>query len=125
MIAKGIKLYKQNFMTRETQLQPRSVLQLDNNLADAIRKMGQLEEIFAKLPGLDCGSCGSPTCRSLAEDIVLENAQLSDCVFILREQVNALAEELLQLAQKRPRALREAEPKGELNHEGNRITTED
>ena len=23
-----------------------------------------------RLPGLDCGSCGAPTCRALAEDIV-------------------------------------------------------
>lgn len=113
----GKRLYRQGFMTRKGILQPRTVLQLDDNLADAIRKMEKLESILEALPGLDCGSCGSPTCRSLAEDIVLEMAQPSDCVFILREQVNTLAEELLRLAQLRPRALKESEPKEEDQHD--------
>ena len=28
-----------------------------------------MERVGASLPGLDCGSCGSPSCAALAEDI--------------------------------------------------------
>jgi iron only hydrogenase large subunit-like protein len=112
-LTRGVELYKEQELIRRGGLQALSGLQLDANLADAIRKMGQVEEVLPHLPGLDCGSCGSPTCRSLAEDVVLGRAQLSDCVFVLREQVNDLAQELLLLAQKRPRALKDAGDKGE------------
>ena len=32
---------------------------------EAIRMMGEVEAICKKLPGLDCGSCGAPTCKGL------------------------------------------------------------
>ncbi|HPT67810.1 MAG TPA: [Fe-Fe] hydrogenase large subunit C-terminal domain-containing protein [Bacillota bacterium] len=107
VVEEGKRLYAAGKLTQKEELRPKAVLQLDNNLADAIRKMGELEEILAELPGMDCGSCGAPTCRSLAEDIVLGRAQRADCVFILREQINTLAQELLLLAKKRPQALKE------------------
>ena len=51
-----------------------------------------------KLPGLDCGSCGAPTCKSLAEDIVRGEAVESDCVYYLRENLHKLSEEVSILA---------------------------
>lgn len=124
-VQKGLELYHNGTLLRSGSLPALAGLQLDNNLADAIRKMGKVEEIIPQLPGLDCGSCGSPTCRSLAEDIVQGQAQLSDCVFILREQVNSLAEELLVLAQKRPRALGDASGKEETGNETERDHQQD
>ena len=50
--------------------------------------MEQIEEIAAGLPGLDCGCCGAPNCRALAEDIVRGNAEQTDCIVILKEQFN-------------------------------------
>lgn len=41
-----------------------------------------LREIIRKLPGLNCGECGSPTCRRMAEKIYRRKAGLSDCVVI-------------------------------------------
>ena len=40
------------------------------------------------LPIFDCGACGAPHCRALAEDIVRETASLSDCVFLLRSRLS-------------------------------------
>lgn len=37
------------------------------------------------LPGFDCGACGAPTCKALAEDVAKGNAILSHCVFMQRE----------------------------------------
>jgi len=77
---------------------PRPMLKLDDDMALAIQKLATLEKIVEELPGLDCGSCGAPNCRALAEDVVRGLASETDCVFRLRERVQLLAEELLLAA---------------------------
>lgn len=61
---------------------PRSGLTLDENMKVAMKKMMRSREIYSFLPGIDCGACGSPNCSALAEDIVQDKANISDCVFI-------------------------------------------
>lgn len=78
------------------------VLKLDEDITAAIQKMETIERIYNNLPGLDCGSCGSPSCRTLAEDIVRGNASEMDCVFKLREKVRELAEQMIELSNKIP-----------------------
>ena len=70
---------------------------LDKNMGEAMRKMQQMEEIYSRLPQLDCGSCGSPSCRDFAEDIVRGKAQEKDCIFRLREKIEMLAKEITEL----------------------------
>lgn len=89
---------------RQTLL-PRPFLQLDGNIEVALQKLNGLEALVEQLPMLDCGACGAPHCRALAEDIVRGNASLSDCVFVLRKQVSLLAGELMDLAGKLPPAM--------------------
>lgn len=101
------------FFTHDKVVHDKSVLRLDRDLSKAITKLNRLEAILAKLPEMDCGACGSPTCRSLAEDIVQGIAQLTDCIFILREQLVELAQRLLALAQIRPPAMGWNNEKGE------------
>lgn len=71
---------------------------LDSDMAEAMRKMQQLEEIYARLPQLDCGSCGSPGCRTFAEDVVRGKAQERDCIFRLREKIEMLAKEITEIS---------------------------
>jgi len=54
--------------------------------------------LMKKFPGLDCGSCGAPTCKALAEDIVRGDANETDCVYYLRENLHKLSEEVAVLA---------------------------
>lgn len=89
----------------DKQIEPRPTLSLDDDMTVAIQKMERIEQITESLPGLDCGSCGAPNCRALAEDIVMGLAVETDCVFILRDRVQALAEELITLAAKVPPAM--------------------
>ena len=86
-------------------IEPVPMLSLDADMSVAIQKMEQIEEIASSLPDLDCGSCGAPNCRALAEDIVMGLAVETDCVFILREKVHVLAQELMTLAEKAPPAM--------------------
>ena len=73
------------------------IMNLDSDIQVAMQKMIRLEEIYENLPKLDCGSCGSPTCRSLAEDIVRGFAKETDCIFKLREKLGSLVDELSKL----------------------------
>ena len=67
--------------------------------------MEELERIYEQLPQIDCGSCGAPNCRALAEDIVRNNANIEDCIFMLRKKVREMAEDMVALAQKIPASL--------------------
>lgn len=81
---------------------PMGVLRLDEDMMVALQKMEKMEKIAQSLPGLDCGSCGAPTCTALAEDIVQGQADEVDCVFKLREKVTQLAEITVELSKKMP-----------------------
>ena len=87
-----------DFFALQGELTALSGLEIDPRLEVAIAKMSELERVLARLPGLDCGACGSPTCRAHAEDVVCGNASEVDCVFKLREAMEEVAEELLRLA---------------------------
>ena len=59
--------------------------------------MNQVDELCKKFPGLDCGSCGAPTCRALARDIVRGAANEKDCIHILREYIHKISDEFSHL----------------------------
>lgn len=70
-------------------LEPLGVMKLSDDIGEAIRMMSEIDSITETLPGLDCGSCGAPSCRALAEDIVTGSARLNDCLFVLRKEAGA------------------------------------
>lgn len=74
-----------------------SAMQLGGTLQERLARMEQIEQILGRLPGLDCGSCGSPTCRALAEDITGGFATPLNCIFKLRERLYAMAQEMVEL----------------------------
>lgn len=63
-------------------INPRSMMKLDENMAEAMKKMRRVKEIMKCLPDVDCGACGAPNCQALAEDIVQERAAINHCIFI-------------------------------------------
>jgi len=67
-------------------IEARSIIKLDDNLEEAMKKMEQIHQIQEELPQVDCGICGSPTCEALAQDIVQGKAEMSRCIFYQRRQ---------------------------------------
>ncbi|MBQ1684933.1 MAG: 4Fe-4S dicluster domain-containing protein [Clostridia bacterium] len=59
---------------------------------ESIRRMMEIENIYETLPQIDCGSCGAPTCRCFAEDVVRGEAHIDDCVVMMREHLKSLLE---------------------------------
>ncbi len=84
-------------------IKARPIMSIDDDMVAAMKKLEQIEQLTARLPGLDCGSCGSPSCRALAEDIVRGDAKEMDCVFKLRDKVSTLAEQMVELTHKNKR----------------------
>ncbi len=67
---------------------------LSEDIIEAMDMMEKMEEICKTLPGLDCGSCGAPTCRALAEDIVKGNAKETDCIHKLKAKIQSVYDQL-------------------------------
>ena len=59
--------------------------------------LAKAEELCEKFPGLDCGSCGAPTCKALAEDIVRGKAREHDCIHVLKKYIHHLSDEFSKL----------------------------
>jgi Na+-translocating ferredoxin:NAD+ oxidoreductase RNF subunit RnfB len=82
-IRDSFERYRRYFEKRYT---PREVELIDRNTSVAIEKLARRDNILASLPGIDCGSCGSPTCKALADDIVKGEASITYCIFKLKEE---------------------------------------
>ena len=66
------------------EIKPRSMMKLDEDMGEALRKMKLIRQIMQMLPMVDCGACGSPGCQALAEDIVQGRGMMENCIFIQR-----------------------------------------
>ena len=80
-------------------IEPNPAMKLDDNLIIAMQKMERINQLVEDLPGYDCGSCGSPTCRTFAEDIVSGFCGEMDCIHKLKDQLKVMAQQMVELAQ--------------------------
>lgn len=55
------------------------ISRLSDSMAESMRMMADIQKLRATLPGIDCGSCGAPSCRAFAEDIIKGLANIEDC----------------------------------------------
>lgn len=55
------------------------ISRLGSSLAESMRMMADIQKFKTTLPGIDCGSCGAPTCRAFAEDVIKKTACPEDC----------------------------------------------
>lgn len=84
------------------------VMELDPDFKIAMEKMRRMQEIESRLYGMDCGSCGAPSCKAMAEDIVRGLASEEACIYKLREEMDALAQGLSRLSHLMPRTALDA-----------------
>lgn len=84
-------------LNRSYTLEYKPVMQLDSEIGKAMEKMEEMNRIIDSLPGVDCGACGAPNCRALAEDIVRGKAKRSNCLFKMWDIVQALEDKVYSL----------------------------
>lgn len=63
------------------------ISRLSDSMAESMRMMADIQRIKEGLPGIDCGSCGAPTCRAFAEDVVKGTANANDCIIKMRKEL--------------------------------------
>ncbi|MFR8318507.1 MAG: (Fe-S)-binding protein, partial [Catenibacillus sp.] len=73
------------------------VFRLGDSFAQSIHMLKQVEALCSEFPGLDCGACGAPTCRALAEDIVRGDATKDYCIPILKGHIHTLSNNYMEL----------------------------
>lgn len=66
--------------------EPANIMRLADNFKDAMRIMNEINELEKELPKLDCGTCGAPSCKALAEDIVRGFSKPRECIFLTVEK---------------------------------------
>lgn len=66
---------------------------LSNNMGESMRMMSQIQQIRQTLPGIDCGACGSPTCRAFAEDLVRGKISPDSKCVVLENKQNKIGKE--------------------------------
>lgn len=82
-----LEKYETLYLLKDLRFSENSLYALDSDFHKALEKMNLIEELVEKLPGKLCGACGSPDCRTLAEDIAAGEAIISDCVFVKIEEL--------------------------------------
>ena len=55
------------------------ISRLSDSIAKSMRMLADIHNFKDTLPGIDCGSCGSPTCRAFAEDVIKGTAEPDGC----------------------------------------------
>ncbi|HOE25364.1 MAG TPA: [Fe-Fe] hydrogenase large subunit C-terminal domain-containing protein, partial [Bacteroidales bacterium] len=82
---KNIEAYREYLMNKvriTEEIMPRSMYRLSGDRDEAMKMMKRSRRLMCWLPGTDCGLCGAPSCQALAEDIVRQRGDISQCVFI-------------------------------------------
>jgi Na+-translocating ferredoxin:NAD+ oxidoreductase RNF subunit RnfB len=79
------------FNENSMEYSPAHLLSEDRRIARQM--MSEIESIKESLPGIDCGSCGAPTCMAFAEDIVRGEATADECTVIMKMLFHQYLEE--------------------------------
>lgn len=79
------------FLSKQMEVEPilpRQVFHLDETVSGSLEKLERMNALIASLPGIDCGACGAPSCRALAEDMVRGAAVIGQCPFYALRQID-------------------------------------
>ncbi len=84
----------------ELELEEMATMGLSSDMQKALRMMKERDALLEKLPGVDCGACGAPSCYEFAGDCVKGLARIEECVILLRDRLKQLGPDLDKAAAK-------------------------
>ena len=97
-----VERFNLGYYSVDRKLTTEPIKPLDTDLSRAIEKLNKRDELLARLPGINCGVCGAPSCRAFAEDVVLGRAELNSCFAIQREELEKLLKQSINLLKHNP-----------------------
>ena len=80
-----------------TAVEYEDIYKLSSDFGESMAMLARVEELAARLPGLDCGTCGAPTCMLFAEDVVRGYAEENGCIYMLKEHLQDISDSLNKL----------------------------
>lgn len=87
MVSNLDEITKQKFRI-DTNVNKGSTQKLADDFQSAVKKMKYMNNLINVLPGYDCSQCGSPSCKSFAEDVVRGLNSIKGCKFIKGDESN-------------------------------------
>lgn len=93
-------LYQKHFFSLPGTIPPIPLQPLDEDVSKALQKLHEKQDLYNRLPGIDCGACGSPNCMTFAEDVVKGTADVDDCVFIAMKDFESISSSLTETVRK-------------------------
>ena len=82
--------YPKEDFSLQGRVRPRTADSNTESLKERVRKVKAEESVARALPGLNCGLCGAPTCRTFAKDVASGAAKRDECVFFSDEPLKKL-----------------------------------
>ncbi len=89
------ELYQKHFFTPSDKIPSIPLHPLEKDIPRGLQKLHQRQQLYERLPKIDCGVCGSPTCAAFSEDVGKGEATAEDCVFIALKHYEILSSTLL------------------------------
>jgi iron only hydrogenase large subunit-like protein len=77
-----IKLYKEGWFHANRKPARSAIKPSQREINKRIGRLNQVDQILKTLPRMECGICGSPDCRTFAEDVVDGKARMEDCLLL-------------------------------------------
>ena len=77
-------------------VRPRAVDSNTGDLKERVRRIKAEEAVSKILPGLNCGLCGAPTCKTFARDVAAGTARKGDCILLSDERLEILRKTYLR-----------------------------
>jgi len=91
------QLYDSEYFFMKKELKPRRKIDPALSISDAILMMKNKDEVTGNLPGLDCCTCGSPSCETFAEDLLMNKTDLDLCPYLngkMKSSLNKIQQSL-------------------------------
>ena len=85
-----MKLYKEGWFRAKREILPIRGENIDLTISERIEQQKRVESILRMLPEKHCGMCGSPDCRTFAEDVVAGKAELTNCTHLKTRKANGV-----------------------------------
>ena len=90
LVAEVERRYPTEDFTLKGQVRPRTTERSPADLKERVRRIKTEEALRTTLPGVDCGLCGSPTCKAFANDVAGGHADRKDCILFSDKRVEEL-----------------------------------
>jgi ferredoxin len=110
-----VSLYETGIWRLSEPVRPRAQEALSEDIPTAMERLRKMNEFLTTLPGIDCGSCGRPSCRAMAADLARDEGEITDCIFKLKERITTLSTQIFELCAKNPQTPTSLDAQGGFN----------